>query len=44
MIVQLFPRLDRLAVDALLAIRADDKARPEPILDADSFPIETRYA
>ncbi|MCC2977149.1 hypothetical protein LK533_10755 [Sphingomonas sp. PL-96] len=44
MIVQLFPRLDRLAVDALLTVRADDTARPEPILDADSFPVETRYA
>lgn len=44
MIVQLFPRLDRLAVDALLSARADDTACPEPIVDADSFPVETRYA
>ncbi|MFT8807203.1 DUF6339 family protein [Gluconobacter sp.] len=44
MIVQLFPRLDRLAVDALLSARADDAVRPEPVVDADSFPVETRYA
>ncbi|OCC24341.1 hypothetical protein MB02_07075 [Croceicoccus estronivorus] len=44
MIVQLFPRLDRLAVDALLANRADDTRYPEPVVDADSFPVETRYA
>lgn len=43
MIVQLFPRLDRLAVDALLSARDHDKVRPEPIVDADSFPVETRY-
>lgn len=44
MIVQLFPRLDRLAVDALLSTRADDTVCPEPIVDTDSFPVETRYA
>lgn len=38
MIVQLFPRLDRLSVDALL------EGRPEPVVDADSLPLETRYA
>lgn len=44
MTVPLFPRLDRLAVDAMLAARAIDAFPPEPILDADSFPLETSYA
>lgn len=44
MTASLFPRLDRLAVDALLSVREGDARPPEPILDADSFPFETSYA
>lgn len=42
MIVVLFPRLDRLAVDALLASHA--AGLHEPILDPENFPVETGYA
>lgn len=42
MTVVLFPRLDRLAVDALLASRAPDLY--EPKVDPSSWPVETNYA
>jgi hypothetical protein len=44
MTVPLFPRLDRLAVDALLASREGDARLPEPVLEAENFPVETSYA
>lgn len=44
MTVALFPRLDRLAVDALLASRTDGSGVHEPVLDPDVFPVETSYA
>lgn len=42
--VVLFPRLDRLAVDALLASRMGLDLLPEPQLDPSSFPVEMTYA